>query len=159
MLDILFFTCVALYFASMILMLVSRVFHKETLRRIAWGGVIAAGSAETIYFIARGIIAHRLPLSNQFEFAVAFSWCIFLIMLVMHYHFHIDWIDVPGTVMTFLMISYAALQPRQVTDLMPALRSAWFGFHIGTAAFSYASFTLAGGAGIRYLMAAKKDAD
>ena len=36
-------------------------------------------------------------------------------------------------------------------------RSAWFGFHIGSAAFSYASFMLAGAAGIHYLIAVKKD--
>ena len=59
--------------------------------------------------------------------------------------------------MTFLILSYAALQPREVTELMPALRSAWFGFHIGSAAFSYASFMLAGAAGIRYLLTVRKN--
>jgi cytochrome c-type biogenesis protein CcsB len=38
---------------------------------------------------------------------------------------------------------------------MPALRSVWFVFHIGTAAFSYACFILAGAAGIRYLYSEK----
>ena len=59
--------------------------------------------------------------------------------------------------MAFLILSYAALQPREITELMPALKSAWFGLHIGSAVFAYASFVLAGCAGVRYLMLSRKD--
>jgi cytochrome c-type biogenesis protein CcsB len=39
---------------------------------------------------------------------------------------------------------------------MPALRSPWFGVHIGAASISYASFVLAGCAGLKYLLSLKK---
>ena len=62
-----------------------------------------------------------------------------------------------GIAAAFLILSYAALQPREITDLMPALRSSWFGFHIGSAAISYAGFMLAGGVGVRYILISRKN--
>ncbi|MBQ2461801.1 MAG: c-type cytochrome biogenesis protein CcsB, partial [Clostridia bacterium] len=59
----------------------------------------------------------------------------------------------------FLILSYAAFQPREIKELMPALRSVWFGLHIGSAAFSYAAFAIAGGLGVGYLMKFRKVAD
>ena len=157
MLDFLFFTGLALYFAAMVLTLVGMVFKKEKISSLGWYVFLAGAAQETAYLVYRGIVAGRLPLSNQFEFAASFSWGIAVILIFLHYRFHLEWIESAGMMMNFLIISYAALQPREVTDLMPALRSAWFGFHIGSAAFSYASFMLAGAAGIRYLIAVKKD--
>ena len=56
----------------------------------------------------------------------------------------------------FLVLSYAAFQPMEIMELMPALRSTWFVLHIGSATFSYASFAIAGGLGAYYLMQLKK---
>jgi cytochrome c-type biogenesis protein CcsB len=157
MLDITFFAGLVLYFLSMVGMFVAMVFHQKKLNTIAWYIFLAAAALETVYLIMRGVKAGRLPLSNQFEFAASFSWGIAVILIFMHYKLKIEWIDSLGAAMAFLILSYAALQPREITELMPALRSAWFGFHIGSAAFSYASFLLAGAAGIRYIMTYRKN--
>ena len=61
--------------------------------------------------------------------------------------------------MAFLLQSYAALQPREITELMPALKSAWFGLHIGSAALSYSAFAIAALIGLRYLIVEKKADD
>lgn len=157
MLDITFFAGLVLYFLSMVGMFVAMVFHQKKLNTIAWYIFLAAAALETVYLIMRGVKAGRLPLSNQFEFAASFSWGIAVILIFMHYKLKIEWIDSLGAAMAFLILSYAALQPREITELMPALRSAWFGFHIGSAAFSYASFLLAGAAGIRYILTYRKN--
>ena len=157
MMNILFFGGLILYFLAMVLRFAGSVFHNENLKKTAWYVFLAGFAAESIYLTARGIIAKRLPLSNQFEFASAFSWAIGAMLVFLYYKMQADWIVTAGIAGTFLIISYAALQPREITDLMPALRSYWFGFHIGTAAISYAAFLLAGAAGIRYLLAAKKE--
>ena len=157
MLDILFFSGLVLYFTAMVGMFVAVVFKKEKLNQIAWYLLLAAAAAETLYLIIRGVKAGRLPMSNQFEFAASFSWGIAVILIFIHYRLRIEWVDSFGTAMAFLILSYAALQPREITELMPALRSAWFGFHIGSAAFSYASFLLAGAAGIRYILTYRKN--
>ena len=157
MLDFLFFGGLVLYFAAMALMFVSMVFKIKKLRTAAWILFLLGAAVETAYLVIRGIKAGRLPLSNQFEFAASFSWGIAVMLIFMHYRLKIEWIDSLGTAMAFLILSYAALQPREITELMPALRSAWFGFHIGSAAFSYAAFMLAGAAGVRYLLSWRKN--
>lgn len=70
-----------------------------------------------------------------------------------------DWMVTLSAPCAFLLISYAALQPREITELMPALRSAWFTSHIGTAVFSYAAFAIAAAIGIRYLALEKKETE
>ena len=55
----------------------------------------------------------------------------------------------------FLVLSYAAFQPMEIKELMPALRSTWFALHIGSATFSYAAFAISGGLGVHYLLQLK----
>ena len=42
-----------------------------------------------------------------------------------------------------LMIGYAAMQSREVKELMPSLRSSWLAFHVSTAIIAYGSFGVA----------------
>ena len=58
----------------------------------------------------------------------------------------------------FLILSYAAFQPREIRELMPALRSSWFGLHIGSAVLSYASFAISAGLAVTYLLRLRKGA-
>lgn len=158
--NVLFFGTLILYFFAAVLQFAGTVFQRELVTRWAWRLFLAALAAHTAFLVARGVIAHRLPLSNQFEFAAAFSWGISLLLLIVRARFRGDWLTAAALPMAFLVLSYAALQPREITELMPALRSSWFAFHIGSAVFSYAAFMLAGCAGIRYLLASKRpDAD
>ena len=157
MLDALFFAGVVLYFFAMILEFIGASFKKENLRKYAWLIFLAGFAASTLYLVARGIKAGRFPMSNQFEFAATFAWGIACMLIVLKTKVKADWLVTAAMPMVFLIISYAAFQPRGIKELMPALRSVWFVFHIGTAAFSYAAFVLAGAAGIRYLVLEKKD--
>lgn len=157
MLNFIFFAGLVLYFVSMFLQFAGMVFRRTAWTKIAWFMFLAGFALETVYLLARGIAAHRLPLSNQFEFASAFSWAIGALLIFCYYRLHVEWIQSVGIAATFLILSYAALQPMEITELMPALRSSWFGFHIGSAAISYAAFMLAGGIGVRYIIVQKKN--
>ena len=117
---------------------------------------LAAFAAHTLYIVVRGIAAKRLPLSNQFEFATGFAWGVGLMLLVLRTRMKAEWLSVIAMPMTFLLLSFAALQPREITDLMPALRSGWFGFHIGSAVISYSAFVVAGCIGLRYILLDRK---
>ena len=156
MLNILFFGGLILYFVAAVLELVGVVFKKEPITKAAWWLFLAGAVCNTAYIVARGVIARRLPLSNQFEFATAFAWGIAVMLIVMQTKFKAQWIRAAAMPMVFLVLSYAALQPKEITELMPALRSAWFGLHIGSAVFSYAAFVLAGCGGVRWLLLEKK---
>jgi cytochrome c-type biogenesis protein CcsB len=157
MLNIIFFAALILYFAGLVLQFAGVSFKKEKVLRWAWFLFLAGLALHTAYIVARGILAHRFPLADQFEFATAFSWGISLMLLIFRTRMRADWLTTAAMPMTFLVLSYAALQPREITELMPALRSFWFVFHIGSAVFSYSAFILAGCSGLRYVLLARKE--
>jgi cytochrome c-type biogenesis protein CcsB len=156
MLNVLFFGALAFYFAATVLELSGMVFRKEKITGLAWWLFLGGVLCNTIYLAARGIVAQRLPLSNQFEFATAFAWGVAVMLVGLQVKSRAEWIRAAAMPMAFLILSYAALQPREITELMPALKSAWFGLHIGSAVFSYAAFVLAGCGGLRWLLQEKK---
>ena len=157
MLDILFFAGSGLYFAGMLVQFFAQVWKKKVLSKYAWYIFIAGYAAHTAYILARGIQAGRVPMANQFEFAVMFAWGIACILLFLHYRLKLEWITTIAMIMTWAVYLYAALLPREIHELMPALRSVWFVSHIGSAAFAYAAFMLAGASGIRYILMYKKN--
>ena len=157
--EILFFAAVIVYFAAMMLQFVGVGIKKPVLTKIARMVFAAGFLLHTGYIVWRGIAAGRIPLANQFEFASGFAWAAALLGVILYAKLKQDWIFTACMPVSFLMLSYAAFQPREITELMPALRSTWFGLHIGSAAFSYASFAIAGGLGIRYLTLLKKNED
>ena len=156
MLDILFFSGLVLYFISVITHFLSLAFRNEKISKAAWPVFYAGFALNLAYMIARGIVAGRLPLANQFEFATAFAWCIGLLAILLHRRTREAWLGALTSAAAFLILSFAALQPRTVSELMPALRSAWFSFHIGSAVLSYSSFMISACVSLRYMMLAKK---
>ena len=156
MMDVLLFGTVVLYFVASVLQFAAVSFKKDGLRKASWVVFLVGLAAHTVYLVVRGLQAHRLPLSNQFEFSCAFAWGVGLLLVILGAHYKAPWMAVAAMPMAFFILSYAVLQPREVTELMPALRSAWFGFHIGSAVFSYSAFMLAGATGLRYLLMERK---
>jgi len=157
MLDILFFGCLALYAVSMALNFLNMALKNKIMPRVIWIVFLAGFALHTAYLVQRGNIAGRLPMSNQFEFAMSFAWGVSLLYVVLRARFSAHWITTIALSSVFLLVLYATFLPREIKDLMPALRSPWFGVHIGTAAISYAAFVLAGGAGVKYLVDMKKE--
>jgi cytochrome c-type biogenesis protein CcsB len=154
--NVLFFGSLILYFAAMVLQFAAAIFKKDKLGKAAWILFLTAFAAQTAYLVVRGIAARRIPLSNQFEFSAAFAWGVALMLLILRTRRQADWLSAIAMPMTFLILSYAALQPKEITDLMPALRSGWFGIHIGSAVLSYSAFVIAGCIGLRYILLNKK---
>ena len=154
--NVLFFSVLGLYFAAVILQFASAAFKKEKIERISWIVFLLAFALHTVFIALRGAIARRLPLSNQFEFANAFAWGIALLLIVLRLRVRAGWLSLAAMPAALLVLSYAALQPREITELMPALRSAWFGIHIGSAVFAYSAFVLAGCISLRRIRMKKK---
>ena len=152
----LFFAAFALYALAVALEFTGTAFKKEKLLKAAWYVFLAAFAVHSVFIVARGIVAKRLPLSNQFEFASAFAWGVALMLIVMRGRLKTDWLSVVAMPAALLVMVYASLQPMEIKDLMPALRSAWFGVHIGSAVLSYAAFVIAGSISLRYLISLKK---
>ena len=159
MLDILFFSTLVLYFAGVVVHFMGLAFRSEKFGRIAWLIFYAGFALNSAYIIARGVAAHRIPLSNQFEFATAFAWCVGLLAIFLRRSIRESWLGAMTSAAAFMILSFAALKPRTVSELMPALRSAWFSFHIGSAVFSYSAFMISACVSLQYLRLEKKDGD
>ena len=150
--QILFFIALFAYFAATVLQFVGVAMKKTMLSRAARVILLAGFVLHTAFTVWRGIAAGHIPLANQFEFASGFAWAAVVIGFVLYRRLLQEWPMTAAMPVAFLMLSYAAFQPMEIKELMPALRSAWFALHIGSAIFSYASFAIAGGLGVSYLL-------
>jgi len=136
----LFTVTMLLYFAAMVLFFVYIAVKKQKLGSIAWLILLAGFILHSAAFILRGIGAGRLPMTNQYEFATAFAWGLCLVSLIFIKKYHFDVLGAFAAPVIFLVIGYAAMQSKDVHELMPALRSNWLGFHVSTAIIAYGSF-------------------
>ena len=128
MLNALFLIPVILYFIASALQISAYVFKKSALKRLALIVLAVSFAVHTAYIVARGVTAGRVPMSNQFEFANTFAWGVALLGLILclRGRGNMDWMVTLCAPIAFLIISYAAQQPREIAELMPALRSSWF---------------------------------
>ncbi len=138
--NVLFTIVMIVYFAAMILYFVFIAAKKEAIAKTALILQAAGLILHTAALICRGIGAGRLPLTNQYEFATSFAWglCLVSLIFILRYHFHV--LGAFAAPVTFLIIGYAAMQSKEVRELMPALRSGWLGFHVSTAIIAYGAF-------------------
>ena len=135
------FTAVMLiYFAAMVLYFVYIAVKKEKLSKIAVILQLIGLTVHTAALVCRGIGAGRLPLTNQYEFAASFSWGICLVSLIFILKYHFPVLGAFASPVNFLIIGYAAMQSKEVHELMPALKSNWLAFHVSTAIIAYGAF-------------------
>lgn len=156
---ILFILSICLYSLAVVLQFTAAAFKKDKFAKTAWLVFLLAFAVHSVFLIVRGIVAGRMPLSNQFEFSCSFAWGIGLLLIFVKGRLKADWLTVAALPMLLLVMCYAALQPMEINELMPALRSAWFGIHIGSAVLSYSAFILAGCVGLRYINISKKKSE
>ncbi len=149
---ILFVIAACLYLLSAVLYILFFTLKKE--KPGQWAGFVLLGAflVHTAALIVRSIGAGRLPLSNQYEFATSFAWGIALAFLIFARKRRYRALGTFVSPVIFLIIGYAALQSRQVNELMPALQSNWLAIHVSTAILSYGSFGVAFGGSLLYLM-------
>lgn len=138
------FTIVMLiYFAAMVVYFCFIAARRDGLARVAVILQAAGLLLHTAALVCRGVGAGRLPLTNQYEFATSFAWGLCLVSLVFVLRFRFPVLGAFAAPVIFLIIGYAAMQSREVHELMPALRSNWLGFHVSTAIISYGAFGVA----------------
>ena len=109
----------------------------------------------TLALIFRSIGAGRLPLTNQYEFATSFAWGINACFIFFLFKYKFKALGVFVSPIVFLVIGYAAMQSREVRELMPALRSSWLAIHVSAAIIGYGAFGVACALGFMYLFREK----
>jgi len=150
--NMLFTAVLIIYFAAMIIYFIYIAVKKESVARTAELLQVCGLALHTAALICRGIGAGRLPLTNQYEFATCFSWGLCLVSLIFIGRFRFHVLGAFASPVTFLIIGYAAMQSREVHELMPALRSSWLGLHVSTAIIAYGAFGVSFAVGLIFLM-------
>ena len=140
------------YFAAMILYFIFAAAKKEIFSNIALIVQCVGLVLHTAALICRGIGAGRFPLTNQYEFATSFAWALCLVSLIFIFKYKFRVLGVFAAPLIFLIIGYAAMQSRDVHELMPALRSNWLVFHVSTAIIAYGGFGVAFVLSVIYLL-------
>ena len=142
----------ALYFASMACFFLFFALKKDKMGTAGKYLFAVAFLLHTLTLAARGLAAGRLPLTNQYEFASSFAWGISLCFLIFLLRFRFLAMGVIVAPVVFLIIGYAAMQNREIRELMPALKSGWLAFHVLTAVISYGAFGVSFAVSILYLL-------
>ena len=150
-----FTIAMAAYLASMVLYALFFVLKKDKPGKIADIIVAAAFAFHTAALVTRGIGAGRLPMTNQYEFATSFAWGICACYLVFLWRYKFRALGAFVTPVIFLIIGYAAMQSREVRELMPALRSNWLAIHVSSAIISYGAFGVSFAVSLMFLLRQK----
>ncbi|MBQ7890269.1 MAG: c-type cytochrome biogenesis protein CcsB [Erysipelotrichaceae bacterium] len=148
----LFYAAVALYCISAVCYILFFVMKNE---KCCKGGELTLWLAfliHTVALVARTMAAKRLPLTNQYEFATSFAWGIALVTLIFKRKFNFKALGAVVCPVLVVLIGYAAMQSKEINELMPALQSNWLSIHVGCAIISYGSFGVAFGVAFLYLI-------
>ena len=159
MLNNLLFLVILSSFITLIIHFVFVVNKKPVMEKLSYGFSVLSFLILLAYVVARGIVSQRLPLANQFEFAISFALGIDMFYLLLRTKYKKSWYGTILLPIIFLMTSYAYLLPSEINELMPALRSQWFGLHIVSAILSYSAFAISFGISIKYLIDERKNVD
>ena len=129
-----------IYFAAMVLYFVYIAARREVIVRSALILQCAGFVLHTVTLVIRWAGAGHVPLTNQYEFATSFAWALCIVSLIFVFRFRFRMLGVFTAPVIFLIIGYAAMQSKEVRDLMPALQSRWLFFHVSTAIIAYGAF-------------------
>ena len=131
------------YFAATVLYFAFIAAKKDGLAKAAMGLQAGILVLHTAALALRGIGTGRWPMANQYEFATAFAWALCLVSLVFMRKYRFPVLGAFASPVILLIIGYAAMQSREVHELMPSLRSNWLVFHVSTVIVAYGAFGVA----------------
>ena len=143
------------YLAAMVAYVIFFVLKKDKAGWLANLLTVIGFALHTIALIARGIGAGRLPMTNQYEFSTSFAWGICLFYLIFLWRYKFQALGTFVLPVIFIVIGYAAMQSREVRDLMPALRSNWLAIHVSSAIISYGAFGVSFAVSVMFLIREK----
>ncbi|MZP41750.1 c-type cytochrome biogenesis protein CcsB [Heliobacterium gestii] len=153
--NLLFYTTFAAYGLAAFLYICFLVLRKPALARIGYYVTAAGVIVNTAALAVRSVVAGYVPLTNGYEFLLAFSWGIAFVYLFAERKFQLPLAGAFVMPTAWLLLAYVAVDmtpaERAARPLMPALQSNWLTIHVATAMISYGAFAFSFGIGLMYL--------
>ncbi|WP_053366998.1 c-type cytochrome biogenesis protein CcsB [Bacillus sp. FJAT-27245] len=131
----------------------------KTAKNSKWGllaisTAIAGFLAQLGYFITRWIAAGHPPVSNLFEFTTFFGMALVGAFILIYFIYKSNLLGLFTMFIALMVIAYASMFPRDISPLIPALKSYWLHIHVTTVAIGEAILAVSFGAGLIYLLKA-----
>ena len=122
--------------------------------RLIAAGVAAGGMAfafHTALLLERCLASGRLPLSNLYEFTLIFAWGTILTFMFCAVRFRMLAAAPLALTVTTVLMGIAAMMPRDIRPLMPALRSVWLQAHVIAGVLGYGALAVSAVLALAYL--------
>ena len=113
--------------------------------RLIAAGLLLTGAAFSLHsglLLVRGLAAGRLPFSNLYEFTLVFGWVTLLLFVGCAIRFRLLATAPLALSLVTLLIGVAAMMPRDIRPLMPALRSGWLQSHVASGILAYGALAV-----------------
>ncbi|WP_309506931.1 c-type cytochrome biogenesis protein CcsB [Sediminibacillus dalangtanensis] len=104
------------------------------------------------YFITRWIASQHAPVSNLFEFTTFFGMMLVFAFIIIYFIYRLNLLGLFTLPVALLIIAYASMFPREISPLIPSLKSHWLYIHVTTAATGEAILAVSFAAGLIYLI-------
>ncbi|KUP07819.1 cytochrome C biogenesis protein [Bacillus coahuilensis m2-6] len=104
------------------------------------------------YFITRWIAAGHAPVSNLFEFTTFFGMMLVGAFIIIFFMYRSTVVGLFALPVAVLVIAYASMFPREISPLIPALKSHWLYIHVTTAAAGEAILAISFVTGLIFLI-------
>lgn len=132
----------ASYFLAVIFYALGIFFRNRPLPILGRLAVFCAIAALILYIAGRWQAAGRPPLSNMFESLIVFACAIAVFILYTDVRYKINGLCATGALLGLLVLGGASLQDKEITPLLPALKSNWLTIHVLTCFIGYAALTI-----------------
>ncbi|WP_053219352.1 c-type cytochrome biogenesis protein CcsB [Virgibacillus senegalensis] len=123
-----------------------------TLGKVAITITIIGFLTQVGYFITRWIASQHAPVSNLFEFTTFFGMMLVLAFIIIYFIYRLNLLGLFTLPVALLIIAYASMFPRDISPLIPSLKSHWLYIHVTTAAAGEAILAVSFAAGLIYLI-------
>jgi cytochrome c-type biogenesis protein CcsB len=149
---LLFYTTLGLYSIATIAYLVYLVKPQQVLGRIANWLFMSGFLIHCTFTVVRYFEAGHTPITNLHESLSFFSLTIAGVFIAFERKYHVVILGSFVTPLALLLMIASSIYPAAIPLLPPALKSRWLIVHSTLAFISYATFTVAFGAAIMYLI-------
>ncbi len=104
----------------------------------------------------RTIVSGHLPLSNMYESMSFFAWSVVLIYLLILAKTQFKLLGTFVMPVVLIIIGYTLTLSKEISPLVPALRSYWLVFHVITCIWAYSAFAISFASSIMFFVYSRK---
>lgn len=149
---LLFQAVVVVTFCACAAYVVFFVSQKEKVRIVARRILILSGVLQTCYILSRFILAGNTPITTPHETVFFFAWATTWAYLSFRWRYTVKNFGTFTSILIMVLIAIAAMVPRSINPLAPALQSWWLPVHAGVSIIAYGFLGLAFIGGLMYLV-------